>query len=176
MVRFGGVSIDYGCGLGAEVAGFRVEVQCADAMGTLRAGELHAALDALDSVGFHCLNCSPLHATAGTRWWGSESNPWRSRVDVIAAAAELCAAWTLRLPPRLRSGLRQNRAGSRGRPSPGNPGRARAPVSTLALRLSTDVTLSGGCISLEPRADGRAAGLWRCGRRCQSWFRRLPWH
>jgi hypothetical protein len=25
----------------------------------LRAGELHAALDALDSVGFHCLYCSP---------------------------------------------------------------------------------------------------------------------
>ncbi len=53
VVRLGGVSIDQGCGLGAEVAGFRVELQCADAMGTLRAGELHAALDALDSVGFH---------------------------------------------------------------------------------------------------------------------------
>ena len=48
-----GVSIDRGCGLGAEVAGFRVEVDRADAVGTLRAGELHAALDALDSVGFH---------------------------------------------------------------------------------------------------------------------------
>ena len=55
MVRLGGVSVDHGCGLGAEVAGSRVELQCADAMGTLRAGELHAALDALDSVSFHCL-------------------------------------------------------------------------------------------------------------------------
>jgi len=71
VVRLGGVSIDHGCGLGAEVAGLRVEVQRADAVGTLRAGEVHAALDALDSVGFHCLNCSPPQAGAGTRWWGS---------------------------------------------------------------------------------------------------------
>jgi hypothetical protein len=31
---------------------------------TVRAGKLHAALDALDSVGFHCLNCSPSRAAA----------------------------------------------------------------------------------------------------------------
>ena len=55
VVRLGGVSIDRGCGLGAEVAAFCVEVNRADAVGTLGAGELHAALDALDSVGFHCL-------------------------------------------------------------------------------------------------------------------------
>jgi hypothetical protein len=28
-------------------------------VGTVSAGELHAALNALDSIGFHCLNCSP---------------------------------------------------------------------------------------------------------------------
>jgi hypothetical protein len=55
VVRFGGVIIDHGCGLGAEVARLRVEVQRADAVFTLHAGELHAALDALDSVGFHYL-------------------------------------------------------------------------------------------------------------------------
>ena len=53
VVHCGGVMVDCGCGLGAEVAGLRVEFQSADAVGTLRAGEPHAALDALDSVGFH---------------------------------------------------------------------------------------------------------------------------
>ena len=76
-MRLGGVSIDHGCGLGAEVADFRVEVQRADAVFTLRAGELHAALDALDSVGFHYLNYSPRQAEAGTRWVSSESNAIR---------------------------------------------------------------------------------------------------
>ena len=69
-MRFAGVIIDSGCGLGAEIAGLRVEVQRADAVGTLRAGELHAVLDALDSVSFHWLNCSPLQAGAVTRWLG----------------------------------------------------------------------------------------------------------
>ena len=59
MVGFAGVIIDRGGGLGAEVAGLGVEIQSADAVGTVRARELHAALDALDSVGFHWLNCSP---------------------------------------------------------------------------------------------------------------------
>src|SRR5580658_8154760 len=64
VVGFGGVSIDCGCGLGAEVAGFGVEIERAHAVGTARARELHAALDALDSVGFHCLDCSPMPAEA----------------------------------------------------------------------------------------------------------------
>ena len=67
MVSFCGVSIDRGCGLGAEVARLGVEIQRADTVGTVRAGELHAALDALDSIGFHCPNCSPLGAEIGTR-------------------------------------------------------------------------------------------------------------
>src|SRR6266446_10039679 len=58
-VRFAGVIVDCGRGLSAEVATLGVEVQRADAVCALRAGELHAALDALDSIGFHWLNCSP---------------------------------------------------------------------------------------------------------------------
>jgi hypothetical protein len=53
VVRFRGVIIDGGRGLGAEVARFGVEIQRADAVGTARAIELHATLDALDSVGLH---------------------------------------------------------------------------------------------------------------------------
>ena len=58
-VRFCCVVIDRGRGLGAEIAALGVEVQRADAVCTLRAGELHAALDALNSVGFHWVDCSP---------------------------------------------------------------------------------------------------------------------
>ena len=64
-VRFAGVIVDRGCGLGAEVAALRVEVQRADAVCTLGAGELHAALDALDFIGFHWLNCSPSAGGSG---------------------------------------------------------------------------------------------------------------
>ena len=64
-VRFTGVIIDRGGGLGAEVAALRVEVQRSDAVCTLVAGELHAALDALDFIGFHWVDCSPLGAGAG---------------------------------------------------------------------------------------------------------------
>ena len=53
VVRSGGVIVDRGRCLGAEVAGFRVEIQRAHDVITPRAGEPHAALDALDPVGFH---------------------------------------------------------------------------------------------------------------------------
>ena len=62
MVHLRGVSIDCGRGLGAEVAHSCVEVQGADAVPTDGAGELHAALDALDSIGFHYLNPIPMQA------------------------------------------------------------------------------------------------------------------
>ncbi len=62
MVRFGGVIVDCGGGLSAEIAGLCVELESADGVGTLTAVELHAAFDALDSISFHCLNCSPLCA------------------------------------------------------------------------------------------------------------------
>lgn len=55
----GGVGVDGGGGLGAQVPGFSVEIQSADAVGTLLARELHAVLDAFDAIGFHCLNCMP---------------------------------------------------------------------------------------------------------------------
>ena len=74
MVRFGGMIVDCGGGLSAQVAESGVEIQGADAVGTVRTGELHATLDALDSVGFHCLNCSPFVGKGGTRWWGGEGN------------------------------------------------------------------------------------------------------
>ena len=53
VVRLGGVPIDGGGGLGAEVAGFGVKIERADAVFTVRAGEPYAALHALDTVGFH---------------------------------------------------------------------------------------------------------------------------
>ena len=59
MVRLGGVMVDGGRGLGAQVAGFRIEIERGDAVGTARARELYAVLDALGPVGFHLLNCSP---------------------------------------------------------------------------------------------------------------------
>jgi hypothetical protein len=47
------MSVDGGSGLGTEVASLNVEVEGGDVVFTMGAGELHAALDALDSVGFH---------------------------------------------------------------------------------------------------------------------------
>jgi hypothetical protein len=52
-MRLGGVATDGGGGLGAEVAGFGIKIERADAVFTLRAGEPYAALDTLDPVGFH---------------------------------------------------------------------------------------------------------------------------
>ena len=53
VVHFGGVIVDGGCGLGAKVTQSGVEIQRADAVFTVRAGEFHAALDALDLIGLH---------------------------------------------------------------------------------------------------------------------------
>ena len=50
VVNCGGVPIDGGRGLGAEVAVAGVEVEGADVVGAAGAGELHAALDASDGV------------------------------------------------------------------------------------------------------------------------------
>jgi hypothetical protein len=52
-VGLGRVTVDCGCGLGAEVADFRIEIERSYAVRAVRAGELHAVLDALDAVGFH---------------------------------------------------------------------------------------------------------------------------
>jgi hypothetical protein len=50
VVNAGGVEIDGGRGLGAEVAVAGVEVESADVVGAAGAGKLHAALDASDGV------------------------------------------------------------------------------------------------------------------------------
>ena len=81
VVGFGGVIVDHGGGLGAEVAGFRVEIQRADAVLTLRAGELHTALDPLDSVGFHCMNSSPFASGSGHSD-GRAAKVTRSRIEI----------------------------------------------------------------------------------------------
>jgi hypothetical protein len=54
VVDFGGVLDDSGGGLGAQVAKVGIEVEGADVMGAVGAGEPHASLDALDGV-------KPLH-------------------------------------------------------------------------------------------------------------------
>jgi hypothetical protein len=50
VVNFDGVAIDLGCGLGAEVAVARIEVEGADVVSAVGTGELHAAFDAGDGV------------------------------------------------------------------------------------------------------------------------------
>jgi hypothetical protein len=75
VVNAGGVLVDGGSGLGAKVALAGVEVECADIVGAVGAGELHAAFDASDSVeALHNFECSLLAAKGKTPWWGSEGN------------------------------------------------------------------------------------------------------
>ena len=50
VVDAGGVEVDGGGGLGTEVAVASVEVESADVVGAVGAGELHASLDAGDGV------------------------------------------------------------------------------------------------------------------------------
>ena len=81
VVDGGGVVVDGGGGLGAEVAVAGIEVESADVVGAMSAGELHAALDASDGVeAFHNFECSPLAVKGKARWWGSEGNEgWSER-------------------------------------------------------------------------------------------------
>jgi len=75
VVDVGGVLVDGGSGLRAQVAVAGVEVERADVVGTVRAGELHAAFDASDGVEtFHSFESSPLTANGKARWWGGEGN------------------------------------------------------------------------------------------------------
>ncbi len=58
VVDVGGVLVDGGGGLSAEVAVTGVEIERADVVGAVSAGELHAALDASDGVeAFHNFEC-----------------------------------------------------------------------------------------------------------------------
>jgi hypothetical protein len=60
VVDAGGVAVDGGGGLGAEVAVAGVEVESADVVIAVGAGELHASFDARHGVeAFHRFECSP---------------------------------------------------------------------------------------------------------------------
>jgi hypothetical protein len=50
MVNLGRMPIDGGSGLRSQIAVTWFEIECADMMRTMRAFELHPALDALDGV------------------------------------------------------------------------------------------------------------------------------
>lgn len=80
VMRLGGVMVNGGCGLGAQVAGFRVEIERCDAVGTARTRELDTVLDALGPVGFHLLNCS-LAAGERRRRDGGAAKVMLSRVE-----------------------------------------------------------------------------------------------
>jgi hypothetical protein len=62
---FGGMLVDGGGGLGAEIAVARVEVEGADMVRAMRAGEPHASFDAGDGVG-------AVHGLSVVRWRGSD--------------------------------------------------------------------------------------------------------
>ena len=75
MVDAGGVAVDGGGGLGAEVAVAGVEVEGADVVGAVGAGELHASLDAGDGVeALHRFQSSLFVGEGKARGWGSEGN------------------------------------------------------------------------------------------------------
>ncbi len=62
MMNLGGVLVDGRCRLSAPIAVTRIELERADTMGTVGAGELHASLDAGDGVkAFHKIefSCRP---------------------------------------------------------------------------------------------------------------------
>ena len=77
MVDAGGVAIDRGSGLGAKVTVAGVEVEGADVVGAMGAGELHASFDAGDGVeALHEIQCSLFAREGKARGVGSEGNQW----------------------------------------------------------------------------------------------------
>jgi len=63
MVNLGGVLVDGGRGLRAQIAVARVEVERAYVVGAVGAGKLHAALNTSDGVKtFHSSESNPLLA------------------------------------------------------------------------------------------------------------------
>jgi hypothetical protein len=75
VVDLGGVLIDRRRGLGAEVAVARVEVESADVVSAMGAGEPHASLDAGDGVeALHRIECSLLAANEKARVVSGEGN------------------------------------------------------------------------------------------------------
>jgi hypothetical protein len=75
VMDVGGVLVDGGGGLGAEVAVAGIEFESGDVVGAVGAGELHAAFDASDGVeAFHRIECSLLRGDGKARGVGSEGN------------------------------------------------------------------------------------------------------
>jgi hypothetical protein len=75
VVDGGGVAVDGGGGLGAEVAVVEVEVEGADVVGAAGAGELHASLDArYGVVSLHRFQCSLFEREGKARGLGGEGN------------------------------------------------------------------------------------------------------
>jgi hypothetical protein len=67
LVRLGGVLIDSSRSLGAKVAGLGVKIECVDAVFTMGARELYAAIHPLGTVSIHCMNCNLLGEGRGAR-------------------------------------------------------------------------------------------------------------
>jgi len=74
LVFAGGMAVDGGRGLGAEVAVPGVVLQRAHAVFAASAGESHAAFDAIDGVVFHVLKCNASAKKPLAREWGGEGN------------------------------------------------------------------------------------------------------
>ena len=75
VVDAGGVAVDGGGGLGAEVAVAGVEVEGADVVSAVGAGELHASFNARHGVeAFHRFECSLFWGEGKTRGVGGEGN------------------------------------------------------------------------------------------------------
>ena len=69
VMNGGGMLVNGGGGLGAEVAVAGIEVEGADVVGTMGAGELHATFDASDRVeALHSSECSPFAEERKARW------------------------------------------------------------------------------------------------------------
>ena len=71
----GGVLVDGGGGLSAEVSVAGIKVECRSRVGAVTAGEFHAAFNAGDGVeALHRFECSLLAEEGKARGWGSEGN------------------------------------------------------------------------------------------------------
>jgi hypothetical protein len=81
VVDAGGVAVNGGGGLGTEVAVADVEVESADVVGAMGAGELHASFDAGDGV-------ETLHNFSLVFSWGSDRHGGRA-AKVMRSVSEI---------------------------------------------------------------------------------------
>jgi hypothetical protein len=87
VVNIGGVLVDGGGRLGAEVAVAGIEIEGADVVGAMGAGKLHAALDASDGV-------LALHNSSVVFWRGSERHEGGA-AKVMKEARGNCPKWEI---------------------------------------------------------------------------------